>query len=133
MKFKALPTVAKPHSIIERALAKEGFQSVHTDRLTDFVATFEDLSTSETYRVYIPAFADKPGITKLKLHAAYFEEKDWIPHHISQAVLSKLQEMADYLLHSDRQSRRRTNVVNTMAPNEEELTRLGNEMKSPIL
>ncbi|MFC5406109.1 hypothetical protein [Cohnella soli] len=121
-----------PLSAIHDVMMYQGFSKISFDRHFVYRARFDDTSTKKSYRLLIPVENHDYSTFSVLVADAFFEDKGSIPLEVVEAAESKLYEVNAYLedewekLNQD--DRFQPNQTGGMAPNMEEMIKLGKEM-----
>ena len=128
---KTLKPITKPFSYVHKTFLGLGFTSTEDKLKPLYHIVFRNPETARSYTLYVGAQTHENGQAEVLLPGARFEEEDQVPESVKEAARSKLKDVSDYLeQHSSRPLKNVTEVKNgVMATSEEELSRLGKEMK----
>lgn len=135
MKMKENPVFEKkPFSKVHSILTSQGFSKIGFGKSIKYKVALRDSSTESIYWLEIPVdqYPKEPEQAKLGNPHLYGEKR--IPQPVSEAVESKLHEIADYLRNmvgkKVKPLPKKPAPNSSMAQNEEEMKRLGKEMES---
>lgn len=123
-----LSEIKLPFSTIHNVMTYLGFSRIGFNRHSAYRARFDDTSTKRSYRFMIPV-QDHTVTCSVKIAKAFFEDHVSVPPEVVEAAESKLSEINAYLQDErERQNRKAIHRFNGMAPNMEEIVKLGKHM-----
>ena len=127
MRTKKVENVARPFALVHNVFSRLGFEPVSSHDSTLYRLVFVDRISKRSYPYQIRTATRPNGQTKVMFSEAEFLTEEPIPLNIQFAVQSKLSDVVDYLNHPLKLKRKE--VLNTMAPDELEIKKLGKQMK----
>lgn len=114
---------------VYRKLAELGLERIEYSERAMYKLNLIDEATQATYPLILTTHTCDQGDTIVKFEEVDFGYGDAIPRSVRKAALDKLFEL-EQLFFSDTRRKGLEGVQSgTMAPNEQEMRKLGNEMK----
>jgi hypothetical protein len=125
-KHKRFLCITRPFAHVHDTMTTLGFTPAGARPDCDYSMMFHDPVTRSSYLLHIPATHLRNGDVTVELGRADFTGTRQIPVTVLATAEDLLLEMSDYLRNES--DTKELAVMNTMAPNENELKRLGKEM-----
>ncbi|MBD3919018.1 hypothetical protein H8B09_09655 [Paenibacillus sp. PR3] len=133
MKIQSTTTsvIKLPFSAIQNVMMFQGFSKISFRQRVVYRARFDDTSTRRSYRLMIPVQVHDNLTCSINVDDAFFEDTQSIPPEIIGAAECKLNEVNAYLndeWEKQTQDRFQPRQTGGMAPNMEEMIKLGKQM-----
>jgi hypothetical protein len=126
---RTLSPITKPFSFVHKTFVGLGFIRTMDKQKPLYRLTFRSSETNQEYSLYVTTQTLANGQAEVLLPQARFEHEELVPDSVLEAAQSKLYDLVDYLEQHSRTLKSVEDVPAGMAPDEDEMVKLGKQMK----